>query len=154
MKGVTPYDLARRFVGVEEVEGVLSNPQILAWLQHEGHTWVKGDDVPWCSAFASWIAWLADVARPPKADRLRARSWLLVGRPINIADATPGYDVVVLKRGGPNEPGPEVINANGHVGFFAGLEGLDVKVLGGNQADMVNVSRFPRSQVLAVRRIA
>jgi len=151
---VTAHSIARRFLGIEEVEGAISNPQISAWLNHEGTSWNMRDEVPWCSAFASWICWLLDLPRPPKTDRLRARAWLLVGTPVPIEEAAPGFDVVVLKRGKGTQPGPEVLQAPGHVGFLAGWQGLDVLVLGGNQSDSVTVARFPRGQILGIRRLA
>jgi len=146
---LTAYDLAQRFIGVKEVPGAASNPQVLAMLKLD-QKWPKGDDVPWCSAFMNYVAWLL---RLPRSKSLRARSWLLVGRPVPPEDAEVGFDVVVLKRGGANQPGPDVIDAPGHVGLFAGWEGNAVLVLGGNQSDAVNVLRFPKSRVLGVRRL-
>lgn len=150
------FDMAQRFVGVEEIPGVASNPMVLAMLQLD-QKWPKGDDVPWCSAFTNYIAWLL---RLPRSKSLAARSWLLVGKPIDLDDAEPENDVVVFKRGGANQPGPDVIKAIGHVNFFAGLErspgGALTHVLGvgGNQSDAVTVDRFPAARVLGVRRLA
>ena len=147
---LTAFDLAERFVGVSELPGELvSNPQILAMLRLD-QPWPKGDDVPWCSAFMNYIAWLL---RLPRSKSLRARSWLGIGRPTALQDAVVGFDVVVLKRGGAKEPGPEVIAAPGHVGLFAGREGKSVLVLGGNQADAVNVARFSTTRLLGIRRL-
>jgi uncharacterized protein (TIGR02594 family) len=116
--GITAFDLAQRFIGVKEIAGTASNPQVLAMLQLDA-SWPKGDDVPWCSAFANYIAWLL---RLPRSKSLMARSWLQVGTPIKIEEADAGNDIVILKRGGGDQPGPEVISAPGHVGFFAGIE--------------------------------
>ncbi len=151
MKGIeiTAFDLAQRFSGVAEAAGSASNPQILAML-HLDENWPEGDDVAWCSAFANYIAWLL---RLPRSKSLRARSWLSIGRPIRIEEAEAGFDVVILKRGEGEQPGPEVIDAPGHVGFFAGREGDAVLLLGGNQSDAVNVGRYPSSRVLGVRRL-
>ena len=146
---ITAYDLAQRFVGTAEVPGTPSNPQVLAMLKLD-QSWPEGDDVPWCSAFVNYVAWLL---RLPRSKSLRARSWLLVGTPIDIQDALPGFDVVIFQRGGGRQPGPEVIDAQGHVAFFAGIEGKDVLVLGGNQGDSVSISRYPASRVLGVRRL-
>ncbi len=152
MKGIeiTAYDLAQRFVGVKETPGAASNPHILAML-HLDAKWPKGDEVHWCSAFTNYVAWLL---RLPRSKNLLARSWLNVGRPITADEAEPGFDVVVLKRGAGNQPGPDVINAKGHVGFFAGIEGKHVLVLGGNQSDAVNVKRYPASRILGIRRLS
>lgn len=148
---ITPYQLAQRFVGLKEVAGAASSPQVLAMLKLD-NTWPQGDDVPWCSAFVNYIAWLL---RLPRSKDLRARSWLAVGLPVDEPfKAEAGFDVVVLKRGSGEQPGPDVIAAPGHVGFFAGLEGRDVLLLGGNQGDAVNVRRYPRERILGIRRLA
>ena len=73
---------------------------------------------------------------------------------MTLAEAKAEFDVVVLKRGTGNQPGPEVTSgAPGHVGFFAGLERDRVLVLGGNQSNGVCVQSFPVSDVLGVRRL-
>ena len=152
MKGVevTALDLATRFLDLEEVAGPASNPAVLAMLRLD-NAWPAGDDVPWCSAFANYIAWLLDL---PRSKSLAARSWLKVGTAVALDDAEPGFDVVVLKRGGANQPGPDVLNAQGHVAFYVGHDAARVRVLGGNQSDAVTIAAFPVGQVLGVRRIA
>lgn len=149
---LTAFDLAQRFIGIKEVSGPVSNAHILAMLRLD-NTWVEGDEVAWCSAFVSYACWLL---RLPRSKSLAARSWLGVGFPVHLRDARVGYDVVVLKRGGADQPGPEVMAAPGHVGFFAGLEGErggTVQVLGGNQSDQISVAPFPVARVLGVRRL-
>lgn len=140
---ISCFDLAQRFVGVKETPGAASTPIVLAMLQLDGD-WPKDDSVPWCSGFCNWIAWLL---RLPRSKSLAARSWLDVGRPIQLDDAQPQNDVVILSRDG-----------GGHVGFFAGLEGprdgRRVLILGGNQSDAVTVSAFPIERVLGVRRLS
>jgi len=146
---ITAYELAQRFVGMTEVAGKVSNPQILAMLQLD-LSWPEQDEVAWCSAFVNYIAWLL---RLPRSKSLLARSWLQVGVPIDPVEAEPGFDVVILKRGGENQPGPDVINAPGHVGFFAGGDKDIVLILGGNQSDSVNISRFFVQNILGIRRL-
>src|SRR5690606_39921274 len=58
----------------------------------------------------------------PRTNSARARSWLRVGITVPIESATKGWDIVVLKRGQGPQPGPEIINAPGHVGFYAGRD--------------------------------
>ena len=142
--------LAQRFVGTKEIAGVAANPQVLAMLQLTDPS-VQDDSVPWCSGFVNYIAWLL---RLPRSKSLAARSWLAVGTPINYADARPDCDVVILSRGAPPQPGPEVVNAQGHVGFYAGTQGSNVLILGGNQGDQVCIEQFPSFRVLGVRRLA
>jgi uncharacterized protein (TIGR02594 family) len=147
---ITAYSLAQRFVGTAEAQGAASNPMVLAMLRLDNQ-WPQDDAVPWCSAFVNYIAWLL---RLPRSKMLSARSWLTVGVPVHFWDAVPGFDVVILKRGEGTQPGPEIIAAPGHVGFYSGLEGSDLLVLGGNQNDSVSVSRFNKEALLGVRRLA
>lgn len=142
------FDIAQRFVGIKEVGGSVDNPQIMAMLKLD-NDWPEADEVPWCSAFVNYICWLL---RLPRSKSLRARSWLQVGRGIQLDEAVAG-DVVVLTRGSGDQPGPEVIEAPGHVGFYAGRFGEFIEVLGGNQSDTVKVSRYPKSRLLGVRRL-
>ena len=146
---ITAYWLAERYVGIKEIPGSQHNPAILAMLRLD-QTWPEADEVPWCSGFVNWIAWHL---RLPRSKSLLARSWLGVGVPVPLEEAVAGWDVVVLQRGTGAQPGPENQTAPGHVGFFAGLEGGSVLLLGGNQSDSVNVSPYPRSRVLGVRRL-
>lgn len=153
------YELAQRYVGTKEVKGQYDNPQIMAWLKLDGD-WPEHDEVPWCSAFVNHIA---HDFRLPRSKSLRARSWLTMGEPIALDDAEPGFDVVILKRGGGEQPGPYVIDAPGHVGFFAGLQEFTdrggtlrkhVLILGGNQGNSVSIAPYPVDRVLGVRRLA
>lgn len=146
---LSAFDLAQRFIGVSEASGPTSNPHVLAMLRMD-QEWPEGDDVPWCSAFMNYIAWLL---RLPRSKDLRARSWLKVGYAVDLENAEAGFDVVVLKRGTGKQPGPEVIDAPGHVGLFAGREGSKIFILGGNQSDSVNVSAYPVASVLGIRRL-
>ncbi|WP_435310634.1 TIGR02594 family protein [Primorskyibacter sedentarius] len=144
------YQVAERFIGLRELPGDAHHP-FIQWglmLCKFGHD--AADEVPWCSAFVNAIAFICGLERTQSA---RARSWLLAGKPVHIEDAEIG-DVVILKRGTGDQPGPEVIEAPGHVGFFGGIEGDKVVILGGNQSDSVNVSRYPLLRVLGVRRLA
>ena len=144
------FALAQRWIGHSEIAGPESDPFVLAMLRLDAG-WPKGDDVPWCSAFVNFIAWQL---RLPRSHSLRARSWLLIGAGVSIYQAQVGCDVVVLSRGKGKQPGPDVIEAPGHVGFFAGTDHKTyVEVLGGNQGNAVSIARYPIERVLGVRRI-
>ncbi len=149
---ISAFDIAQRFVGMTEIPGTPSNPAILAMLKLD-QSWPADDETAWCSAFVNYVAWLL---RLPRSKSLQARSWLTVGRPVKLENATAGFCVVVFSRGEGIQPGPDVVNAPGHVGFFAGLDLIkqQVLVLGGNQGNSVNVSRFPISRVLGVRDLS
>ena len=142
------FDLAERFTGMKEVGGQVDNPQIMAMLRLD-NSWPQNDEVPWCSGFANYICWLA---RLPRSKDLRARSWLTVGKGITLDEAVPG-DIIVLQRGSGDQPGPDVLDAPGHVGFYAGRFGQFIEVLGGNQSDTVKISRYPKTRLLGVRRL-
>ena len=146
---ITAFEMAQRFVGIKEIPGPDNNNQILEMLKLDDPG-ASGDEVPWCSAFVNYIAWLL---RLPRSKSLSARSGLTIGYSVGLADAEVGFDVVVLKRNGDNQPGPEVLDASGHVGFFAGTEANQILVLGGNQSDSVKVSPYPKSRLLGIRRL-
>lgn len=157
--GVTPVSIAQRFLGIEEVEGHVANPQIVAMLQRAGGRpegspveWLTSDEVAWCSAFVFYVTWLLDLPRPA-TNALRARSWLAVGTPVRLEEAVIGSDVVVLSRGHGPQPGPEILDAPGHVGFYAGTHPGDVLLLGGNQGNAVTVESFPKASILGIRRL-
>jgi uncharacterized protein (TIGR02594 family) len=139
---ISAYDIAQRYVGVREVPGTKHNPLVLAMLKLDDD-WPQSDEVPWCSGFMNWIAWHL---RLPRSKSLMARSWLNVGRPIELKDAIPGFDVVILYRGDPNGP-------SGHVGWYAGQGEGYVKLLGGNQGNRVSIADYPKSRVIGVRRL-
>ena len=142
------FDLAQRYAGIKEVGGSMDNPMSLAMLRLDNE-WPQNDEVPWCSALMNYICWLA---RLPRSKSLMARSWLTVGKGITLEQAEPG-DVIILKRGTGEQPGPEVLKAPGHVGFYAGRFGEFIEVLGGNQSDTVKISRYPVKRLLGVRRL-
>jgi len=145
---ITPYQMASRFIGIQEISGQIANSQILAMLQLD-NAWPDDDSVPWCSGFVNYIAFLLGLNRTKS---LRARSWLNE-KIITRRDARVGFDLVVLKRGSGNQPGPDIINAPGHVGFFAGFQDQWVRILGGNQKDSVSISRYKSSSILGIRRL-
>jgi len=147
---MTPFELATRYVGIHEL-GTGDHPLIQWWLSLCGFPTTVHDETAWCSAFVNGMAW---ELRLPRSKSAAARSWLAVGEAISPRDAKVGYDVVILERGEGNQPGPEVLDAPGHVGFFAGLSDQMVQVLGGNQGDQVCVRAFPASRILGVRRLS
>jgi uncharacterized protein (TIGR02594 family) len=159
---VTAYSVAERFLGTKEKPGPAANPLVLAMLQRS-EPWVEDDATAWCSAFAGAIAWILDLPRPRKetlpagVSELAARSWLRVGEAIAAADAKVGWDVVVLSRGRPPQPGPDVLKASGHVGFFAGWTETPgkrfVRILGGNQGDAVSFALYDAADILGIRRL-
>ncbi len=146
---MTHLDIAMRLCGeVREVAGQKDHPAIV-WA-HQLCGLDAHDETPWCSSFVNLVCWLC---RLPRSKSARARSWLRVGISVDDLDPEPG-DVVILSRGGGEQPGADVIDAPGHVGFFVGWEGNDhVRLLGGNQSDAVSIRLYKRTRILGIRRV-
>lgn len=134
--------------GIREVPGATTHhPRIL---QYHGVTRLRAtkDEVPWCAAFVGWCLEQSEVASTMSA---AARSYL--GWGVEVSPVHPPLGaVVVLKRGGAGQPGPEVRDAQGHVGFLLthGAPG-ELLVLGGNQGDSVSLASYPVHRILSVR---
>lgn len=146
---VDAYCIAERFQGVHELPGARNNHFVMAMLRLD-NSWPKSDEVPWCSAFVNFVAFVLGL---PRSRSLRARSWLLQGQPVPLPAIRRGFDIVVLRRGGGRQPGPDVIDAPGHVGFFSEARDGRVWILGGNQSDAVTVAPYPIERILGVRRL-
>jgi uncharacterized protein (TIGR02594 family) len=146
---MTPYTLAQRFIGLGEIPGAKNN-DFISWAHSLcGLPSGTPDEVPWCSSFVNALAWICAL---PRSGSPSARSWLKVGRPVDLDEARTG-DVVIFKRGPEPQPGPEVIKAQGHVALLADVSGDQVRVIGGNQGDKVSFATFPISSVLGIRRL-
>lgn len=147
---MTLYELAQRFVGMGEIAGAKNNG-FISWAHSLcGLAADTPDEVPWCSSWLNALAWML---RLPRSKSAAARSWLEVGAPVPLEQASIG-DVVIFKRGTGIQPGPEITRgAPGHVALYAGIEGAFVLALGGNQGNEVSIARYAAASVLGVRRI-
>jgi uncharacterized protein (TIGR02594 family) len=147
---ITPYKILERYIGLKERQGDLEHP-FIQWCFSlcDGWSMDTKDEVPWCSAIMQHPFW---ELRLPRSKSARARSWLLQGVPVELSEARPGHDVVIIKRAG-DESGPEVIDAPGHVMLFSGIAGDNILGLGGNQSNQVSIAAFSASRLLGVRRI-
>jgi uncharacterized protein (TIGR02594 family) len=137
---MTPFEIARGYIGITEGPGPENNPVIMEMYASVGHDWVEHDSVAWCAAFVGHCLERAGIR---STRQLTARSYLDWGVPVGIADAQPG-DIGVIPRG--------TSSWQGHVFFIERIEGPWVWGLGGNQSDAVNVKRYPVSKLLGVRR--
>jgi len=138
---MTPYDIAKTYIGTVEGPGPANNPVVIEMYATVGHDWVEHDAVAWCAAYVGHCIERAGLRSTRK---LNARSYLDWGVPVDLADAQEG-DVVIFSRGDPS-------GWQGHVGFFVRTVGASIEVLGGNQADAVNVKRYSKAKLLGVRR--
>ena len=140
---ITAYQLAAKYIGQREVPGRGDNPAILSWLKRLA-PWVEHDETANCSAFVSWIAYLLDL---PDTKSLTARSWLNVGEPVSPTMWMRGNDIGILWRKSPD-------SWTGHVGFVDRIESSSIFLLGANQNNAVNVTAYPITRLLGIRRLA
>jgi len=158
-------------LGIVERAGDASHPFVQTALWRVGMGLDASDEIAWCSGLATLV--LETIGIPPSTSiklgpgrivgKAAARSYLRWGRAVERADWRRG-DVCVFKRGGNDQPGKDVLDAQGHVAFFlelleggagaAGVSGPMVRVVGGNQKNQITIADFPLAQLLDVRRAA
>jgi uncharacterized protein (TIGR02594 family) len=133
---------AMTMYGLTETKGNLSTAQIMKMYEVGGHTWVKDDATPWCSAFMNYVAKQCSAEYTGK---LNARSWLDVGQEVHESDLKIG-DIVILWRIKPS-------SVYGHVGMLINEDENYYYLLGGNQSDKVQISRYKKYRFLGARRL-
>lgn len=125
--------VAKGELGVKEAPGKAIEKRVVEY--HLSTTLGATDDaVPWC---ASFVCWCLEQAGYKSTKSARAISYGGFGK--KLEEPKPGAIIVTKRKGGH------------HVGFFVGKTQFGVKLLGGNQSDMVCVKEFPDSMVIAVR---
>ena len=140
---MTPYQVARKYLGTREVPGKKSNGVILSWYQRL-KILITDDETPWCSTFVNFCALESLYERSGK---LNARSWLTVGVGIpGIRKAVEG-DVLIFERG--------TSGWQGHVTFLVSydLATGTARCLGGNQGDAVTIATYDLGKLLGIRRL-
>jgi uncharacterized protein (TIGR02594 family) len=128
---------AIRHLGVTEIPGQKSHPEILRWAKETGmhHIYVN-DDIAWCGLFVAYVVKMT--GRTPIHTPLWARNWARWG----VKSEKPMLgDILVFERG-----------SGGHVGFYIAEDSTTYYVLGGNQGNTVNITRINKSRLLAARR--
>ncbi len=133
---------AVKLMGVKEIAGTKSHPEILALAKDaELDKIFTNDDTPWCGVFVAGT--LARAGRPPlkSYSALRARDWATWG--LRITGPAEYGDILVFHREG-----------GGHVGYYVGEDKDCYHVLGGNQSNSINVTRILKSRCIAIRRPA
>jgi len=131
------------FYGLREIAGEQNNPTIMDWAEDLGLTWVQNDETAWCSLMINWIAWKLGIEYTGK---LNARSWLDIGENVPFGEAVLGH-VCVFWRDDPS-------SWKGHVGLYAGTDGSDIYVHGGNQMNQANCSPYARTRLLAIKELS
>jgi uncharacterized protein (TIGR02594 family) len=131
---------ALKLHGIKEIAGNNHNQVILDWAKMVGiPELVKNDEQAWCGLFMAYVAIRGQKHVPMKSyDILRALKWVSFGTPVN--EAMLG-DVLIFKRPG-----------GGHVGMYVGEDDKFYHVIGGNQSNMVCVTRLEKARLIAIRR--
>lgn len=125
---------AMKEIGQKEIPGPnKANPRILDY--HKAARFKRKDDSggenAWCAAFVSWI--MKHHGYTPPKYAMRALQWMDFGKPIK----KPSYGAIAIKKR----------KKGGHVAFVVGQsrDGKFLYVLGGNQDDEVNISKYKRN---------
>ncbi len=136
-----PYpwmEFALREYGIRGISRRGRTVNVVAYLKATG-VGRSSDETAWCSAFVNWCMLMASF---PGTGKANARSWLEWG---GASLDFPVYGcVVVLWRGSQG-------GALGHVGFFVGMQGDNLLLLGGNQGNAVSVRPYSKERVLGLR---
>ena len=131
---LTHMEVAMGELGQQEVAGSDDNSRIVDYFDSVTYR-ATDDETPWCAAFVNWVLMEAGIARTESAAALSFAKW-------GVKTTKPKYgDIVVFDHG----------HGRGHVGFFMGTDGKNVSVLGGNQNDEVNITKFAASKVAHYR---
>ena len=143
---LTHVAIARKYIGLAEVKGSKHNPTILsltakAFAAHGKKSWIQDDETPWCGSFVGGVFAEAGLGSKIPKEFYRAKEWESAGTKLT----RPAYGcVVTFTRDG-----------GGHVGIVVGKTKAGMlKVLGGNQADGVNISDFDPKRVTSYRWIS
>ena len=89
---MTPFDIARSYIGTTEEPGTADNPVIMEMYASVGHTHVEHDSVAWCAAFVGHCLEKGGIR---STRQLNARSYLDWGVPVEVSDARQG-DIGVI----------------------------------------------------------
>ena len=127
--------------GLSEIDGPLSNPDILKFFSEIGFSWVSDDsETAWCSAVINFFAKRHGYERSGKLD---ARSWLKVGE---IVTEPKLGDIVVFWRESKE-------SWKGHVAIYINSNEKYIWCAGGNQSNQINITAYPKSRLLGYRRL-
>ena len=133
--------LADLHAGVAEIPGAEHHPRILEYHDHTSLD-AADDETPYCAAAVN--CWLAEAGHAGTRSAA-ARSFLNYGKAVSSPRVG---DIVVFWRG-------SVDGRMGHVGLYMGEdESGQIRVLGANQNNAVNISLYPKSWLLGYRRIS
>lgn len=132
------YKLALNERGTREIPGEKHDPSVLQYYADAGHPQIDDDETAWCAAY---VGAMLERAGHSCSKSLAARSYMQWGK--KLSKPKQGC-VAVFWRNSPR-------SWQGHVGFFVKEDDTHVWVLGGNQANAVNISKYPKTRLLGYR---
>lgn len=124
--------VAKSYIGTQEVVGYKHNPIILGWWKRLGLPFTD-DETPWCAGFVGGV--LEECQLKSTRSGL-ALSYANYG--VRLSGPAVGA-IASMKR-----------NGGGHVGIVAGKNKKgQILLVGGNQSNAVNVKAFPAERIIA-----
>ena len=126
-------------LGVREVAGTPSNPNVLEYLMSTDlpNSALLPDETDWCAAFVTWCLKQAGIATIQRNAAL-VNPWLNWGKPIS----TPRRGCIVIFHW---------LDGGAHMSFYTGGSGAYVRALGGNQSDAVWIKSYPKAEATSYR---
>lgn len=128
------------YIGIMGIVGKEHNQTIVNFFKKIGFNNINDDETPWCTAFINNIMHDLEL---PKSNTLMARSWLKMGVPTLKPEMG---DITILWRGSKE-------SIFGHVGVYIASDEKNVYLLGGNQNNGVNISKYPKDRVIGHRSL-
>lgn len=131
---------ALELIGTKEIIGSIHSNVIMGWAKDlKIEKIYTADEIAWCGLFIAIVCKRAGVETviTPK-DALWALNWNKFGT--KQTKAMLG-DILTFKR-----------NGGGHVGIYVGEDETCYHVLGGNQSNMVNITRIEKTRCAGIRR--
>jgi len=145
MSEPTWLTVARSQVGIREAPGSRNEPRVMAMAKRAAR-WLgiayAADSVPWCGLFVADCFAAIGLTPPRGFVGIRAKAWASWGIALSTTAPRPPLGAIAVfgREGG------------GHVGFVVGAHADgDLDILGGNQGDAVNIRRFGRARLVALR---
>ena len=140
---LTPWlSYARALSGTKEIPGARSNPLILSWVKTLGARyprlrpnidWYRNDDTPWCGLLVAEVVGNCDPGFEPPPAPLGAINW----NPWDVKLDRPALGaIMVFSRPGGN-----------HVALYEGEDKTHFHIRGGNQSNMINVTRIAKDRL-------
>lgn len=122
-------------LGLRETPGSNNNKEIMRWATMLDLKDYTADSIPWCGLFVAYI--MAQNGFQIVNNPLWAQNWNKLG--VKLSEPAFGCIMVFNRDGG------------GHVGFYVSEDEYNYHILGGNQSDMVSITKIAKSRCIGYR---